>query len=705
MPPKTSGTKRKVDAAASSSSTAQAAASSTTLPRVKREKDDDDDGDDNGAKAIDVDVDELKQLHWGDDLFNSEKLNDPIKNASDKWALVPTFLKLHGLVRQHIDSFDHFVNEEMKQIMLANHRIECGSFYLEYKDIWIGEPRIDEGMVVRNVTPQQCRLRDMTYAAPIYVTVEYVRGRSIVVRKGLCIGRMPIMLRSSKCVLLGLNKDQLASAGECEHDPGGYFIVRGTEKVILIQEQLSKNRVIIEHDSKGTLAASCTSTGNMFKSRFQIVREKDGVLRARHINLDNVNAVVLLRALGVHSEAAIAAVVGTDLIEALGPTFAEAAMLGVTTEIEALDHIGANLAGQALWRQKRSRIDEARNALLRVVLSHVPVPHFDLRGKAAFVALMMRRVLLAASNTALVDDRDYYGNKRLELAGELLNLLFEDLFKIFNATLKKNIEKSLEKVNHVHQFDALKQLRPDLITNGLARAISTGNWSVKRFKMERAGVTAVLSRLSFIAALGMMTRITSQFEKTRKISGPRALQPSQFGVLCPSDTPEGESCGLVKNLALLTHVTTGDDEGAAAPRRLQSRRRPAAARRHHDDGQRRRLSGAAQRQRARRHAPAASAGALGAPHASREPGRRVRVDPRQRPRAHRAPGVGRRPPLPAAARVRHERPPAAARRPPGRDAARRAQLWRPARERHRRVHRRQRGERLPHCGERGDAGA
>jgi DNA-directed RNA polymerase III subunit RPC2 len=555
MPPKTQGTKRKSTAGASSTTTPTPSASSS-LPRVKRE-------------AIDADDDEpvaevkAEELHWGDDLFNADKLNEPIKQASDKWALVPTFLKLHGLVRQHIDSFDHFVNEEMKQIMLANNRIEVGEsgFYLEYKDIWIGEPRSDDPKMPKNITPQQCRLRDMTYSAPIYVTIEYVRGRTVIVRRGLCIGRMPIMLRSSKCVLLGLNKDQLASAGECEHDPGGYFIVRGTEKVILIQEQLSKNRIIIEPDSKGCLAASCTSTGSMFKSRFQIVRERDGVLRARHINLDNVNAVVLLRALGVHSEAAVAAVVGTDLVEALGPTFAEAAQLNVSTELDALEYIGANLAGQALWRQKRSRIDEARNALLRVVLSHVPAPHHDLRGKAAFVALMMRRVLLAADDTRLVDDRDYYGNKRLELAGELLNLLFEDLFKIQNATLKKNIEKSLEKQYHTQQFDAIHLVRPDLITSGLVRAISTGNWSVKRFKMERSGVTAVLSRLSFIAALGMMTRITSQFEKTRKISGPRALQPSQFGMLCPSDTPEGESCGLVKNLALLTHVTTGDDEG------------------------------------------------------------------------------------------------------------------------------------------------
>ena len=144
----------------------------------------------------------------------------------------------------------------------------------------------------------------------------------------------------------------------------------------------------------------------------------------------------------------------------------------------------------------------------------------------------------------------------------MLALLFEDLFKTFNTNLKSAIDKVLKKPSRTSEFDAFNtmQFQGDHITSGFVRAISTGNWSLKRFKMDRAGVTHVLSRLSFISALGMMTRISSQFEKTRKVSGPRALQPSQWGMLCPSDTPEGEACGLVKNLALMTHITTDVDE-------------------------------------------------------------------------------------------------------------------------------------------------
>jgi len=141
-------------------------------------------------------------------------------------------------------------------------------------------------------------------------------------------------------------------------------------------------------------------------------------------------------------------------------------------------------------------------------------------------------------------------------------LLFEDLFKKFNSDIKSSIDKILKKPNRTAEFDAASCFRVtgDHITAGFVRAISTGNWSIKRFKMDRAGITHVLSRLSYISALGMMTRISSQFEKTRKVSGPRALQPSQWGMLCPSDTPEGEACGLVKNLALMTHISTDVEE-------------------------------------------------------------------------------------------------------------------------------------------------
>lgn len=238
---------------------------------------------------------------------------------------------------------------------------------------------------------------------------------------------------------------------------------------------------------------------------------------------------------------------------------------GIHTRLQALEAMGKQvkvIRKTGAWGPRRPASEEAMEALATIILAHVPVHNLNFRPKAIYIATMARRILMATHDESQVDDRDYVGNKRLELAGQLLSLLFEDLFKKFNHDLKTNIDKVLKKSSRTGEFDAIKQfsMHGNHITSGFVRAISTGNWSLKRFKMERAGVTHVLSRLSYISALGMMTRIQSQFEKTRKVSGPRALQPSQWGVLCPSDTPEGEACGLVKNLALMTHITTDADE-------------------------------------------------------------------------------------------------------------------------------------------------
>lgn len=190
-----------------------------------------------------------------------------IRDFQDKWQLLPAYLKGKGLVKQHVDSFNYFVDTELKQILEANNLVTSDvdpKFFLRYTDIHVGMPtRTDQGAATLEdqlVTPHECRLRDSTYAAPIAVDIEYVRDKKIIRRKGVRIGRIPIMLRSNRCVLTGKDLDGMAKLGECPLDPGGYFVVKGTEKVILVQEQMSKNRIIVETDArKGTAMASVTS--------------------------------------------------------------------------------------------------------------------------------------------------------------------------------------------------------------------------------------------------------------------------------------------------------------------------------------------------------------------------------------------------------------------------------------------------------------
>ena len=354
-------------------------------------------------------------------------------------------------------------------------------------------------------------------------------------------------------------------------DPGGYFIVKGQEKVILIHEQLSKNRVIVEISGKGNICSTVMSSTHERKSRCAIVL-KNGKLYMKQNTLgEDIPIVVFLKALGIESDAEIVSLIaGTDgrIASLLTPSFQEIHEMDIYTCEQAHVLIGTRIknmkarSARRRWHHRdRDPADEAREVIASVVLPHIPSPSYNFHQKAIYVAYMTRMAIIAHIDRSRLDDKDYYGNKRLELAGSLMSLLFEDLFKRFNTEIQRQADIILTKHNRSAKFNALKYIREDTITNGFTQMISTGNWSLKRFRMDRQGVTQQLSRLSYISSLGHMSRITSQFEKTRKVSGPRSLQSSQWGMLCPSDTPEGESCGLVKNLALLTHVTSDEEEG------------------------------------------------------------------------------------------------------------------------------------------------
>ncbi|WRX14959.1 RNA polymerase Rpb2, partial [Theobroma cacao] len=230
----------------------------------------------------------------------------------------------------------------------------------------------------------------------------------------------------------------------------------------------------------------------------------------------------------------------------------ECASYGIHTQQQALEYLDGKVK-KTLYFSPSVKEVRALAILRDVFLANVPVHSNNFRPKCLYVAVMLRRMMEAL---------DYLGNKRFELSGQLISLLFEDLFKTMIGEVKKRIDIFLSKPARSSSLDPSLILRlVDIITVGLERTLSTGNFDIKRFKMHRKGMTQVLARLSFIGTLGHMTKMSSQFEKSRKVSGPRALQPSQWGMFCPSDTPEGEACGLVKNLALMTHVTTDDEEG------------------------------------------------------------------------------------------------------------------------------------------------
>lgn len=130
-----------------------------------------------------------------------------VEKLKNKHKLVFEFHASKGLVRLHIDSFNHFIETEIKKIVEANKRVSVPSanWWLEYNDIYIKPPTVNDGSIVGSrVTPHDCRLRDLTYAGEILVDITFTRQNEIVSKKGVLIGKMPLMLKCSACVLHGI---------------------------------------------------------------------------------------------------------------------------------------------------------------------------------------------------------------------------------------------------------------------------------------------------------------------------------------------------------------------------------------------------------------------------------------------------------------------------------------------------------------------
>uniref|UniRef100_A0A2P2MNC6 DNA-directed RNA polymerase n=1 Tax=Rhizophora mucronata TaxID=61149 RepID=A0A2P2MNC6_RHIMU len=295
---------------------------------------------------------EDQEQNGGEEFIDKQKLAAPIKSVVDKYRLLPEFLKVRGLVKQHLDSFNYFVNIGIKKIVRANDRIVSNfdpGIYLRFKDVRIGEPGAMVDSFLEKLNPHMCRLSDMTYAAPIFVNIEYIHGshdqKTKVEKNDVIIGRMPIMLRSCQCVLSGKNEAELARLGECPLDPGGYFIVKGTEKVILIQEQLSKNRIIIGTDKKGNINASVTSSTETTKSKTVIQMEKGKMYLFLNQFAKKIPIMVVLKAMGMESDQEVVQMVGRDpqYSAMLLPSIEECASHEIYTQQQALDYLEAQV--------------------------------------------------------------------------------------------------------------------------------------------------------------------------------------------------------------------------------------------------------------------------------------------------------------------------------------------------------------------------
>lgn len=453
--------------------------------------------------------------------------------------------------------------------------------------------------------PSEARNRNLTYAGSLFVDIEYTyshRGSDSedkpehVYESKVCIGKIPIMVGSKYCHLHGRSKSERAALNECPYDRGGYFIINGSEKVIVSQERPVENTISCFEEPDPTKPyISRVEIKSTIDQRFFPIKVtnikltkyqdagKDGVAGHKMMVFlpyykRPVPLFVLFKAFGVVTDKDIFSYLldmsddsDSEFVNMIVPSAMDAH--SVLTQADAIRYIANSINitisdtdKVAQPSEEGSDVDQFRMRYAKDLLNREFLPHVgdNPTKKLRFVALMVKRLLRAKMDPTLYSDRDKLTNKRLDLPGTLYAQIFRFYYQKMMGDIKKLFvkvaKKSADRTNEIGLSQELRKLIQKCnIQNKLNYALSTGNWYTHRSQANSAskkGVAQVLSRLAYQGTLSHLRRITSPLERAgSKCEPPRKYHGTQVPKICPNETPEGAQVGSVKNLSLMTHVS------------------------------------------------------------------------------------------------------------------------------------------------------
>ena len=558
---------------------------------------DDDEDDENifdGEGNLDSDQNENKKDNKMD--IDEEEDEDEEINDKDSWKVIRAYFKQHGLVSQQIGSFNQFVGKNIQEIIDENKTIsvevdtnyskkdveEETKYELSFAQSRIAaNPQFIEinTNIENKIFPNDARVRNLDYLSELSLDVIWREKKKNVVNErtysNINIGKIPIMVRSKYCSLNDKTDTERVAVKECEFDQGGYFIIGGGEKVIVAQERMATNFVYVFNKKEqsgyswqaevrsnidGSNRPPVLFAVKIAKKNTHLKNNLGGLITARipYVKAD-IPIVILFRALGLESDKDIMDYIIFDeednsFKELLRPSLEYASEY--RGKKECLEYIG-NKATRGEESKEEERIKRAEDILRNNMLSHVSIERGNENKKAYFIGYMIYRLGNCSLGRAFGDDRDHYGKKRLDMCGVLLSGIFRQLFRRFTKKAETNLKDQI-KHNKTGRINLESAFDKNIITGGMKYALATGNWGQNKVgQVQKTGVAQVIQRLTFMSSLSHLRRVNTPLEKTGKITKPRQLHNTHWGMLCPAETPEGQSCGLVKNLSLMTFVSVG----------------------------------------------------------------------------------------------------------------------------------------------------
>ena len=473
-------------------------------------------------------------------------------------VLLTKYFQENSLIGSDIESFNNFIDFELQRIIDENKEIiptiiphNIDEFKIVLDKIWLEKPTITEADgSKKNIFPVEARLRKITYAAPCFIEVSaHINGvqREIFTTQ---IASLPIMLKSKYCHLKGLHREELIEKGEDPDDPGGYFIINGTEKVLIAVEDLAANKLLVEKETTGVseYVGRLFSERGSFKIPHTVERMKDGIFYLTFTRVKRVPIIMVLKALGMIRDDEImksvsAAAQHDEVIVNLYE------FVATKTQDDALDWLAKHIG---IMQAREIRIERMRELLDKYLLPHLGLEQKDRTSKAFNLCKVLNKYLAVSHGVIPPDDKDHYMNKRLKLSGDLMADLFRANLKVLVGDLLYNFQRIVKR----GKFPSIKVIiRDKLLTSRIYSSLATGSWVG-----SRKGISQRIQRLNFTETMSHLQRVVSPLSATQENFEARGLHPTHLGRLCPVETPEGTNIGLRKNLAMLAQVTTEEPE-------------------------------------------------------------------------------------------------------------------------------------------------
>ena len=515
----------------------------------------------------------------------------------------------YPFTRHHIDSYDQFLSQDIPAIIRSNnpflllkqllhkkegvykYRVEVYVGGVSGNEIEIGTPTLtlQKTNEIRVLFPNEARLRNLTYASTVYATI-YVRvtiasdslsGEPTILEhtypNKIPIFQIPILLHSRFCILHGKPASFLQEAGECHRDQGGYFIVDGSEKILVTKQEQAFNTLYItpqKNDPQISTYANITCLSPVTRQvkvvSFAWMR-KTNTLR---VNIPFVRLpvpiFVLFRAMGVQSDKDILQLIFPDLESGEAQLMIPYLLPSIAEAVPFLDSYSAVQFIRVMT--KGFSVHHVYDILFNKVFVHITDAHGGSR--VHFLAECVRRILRVQLGLEPKSDRDDTRNQRCLTSGLLIRMLFNGAYPSWKKAVRLSIDKTYEynKATYSDQ-NFMKMFKEGsveelfnlhVLTEGIMKGFK-GKWATGSgggamgHSDEKSGVLQSMSRLSYMDFMSHCRRVSLNFDTGMKLTGPRQLHPSQYGFFCTNETPGGASIGIAKNLSTMTLISSSAD--------------------------------------------------------------------------------------------------------------------------------------------------